>query len=80
MRHIDPDHLAPEMPGPHDQAARHHAVVQDLLIVIDVVDEEIERLDALLQPRSIIDHSSAGIRRGIRSNGKMRSVPCSESE
>ena len=31
------------------RAARDDAVVQDLLVVIDVVDEEVERADALLQ-------------------------------
>ena len=46
-----PDHLAPEVPRQHDQAARHDPVVEDLLVVVDVVDEEVERLDALPQPR-----------------------------
>ena len=48
MRHIHSHHLAPEMAGTHDQAARHHPVMQDLLPVVNVVDEQIERADALL--------------------------------
>ena len=49
--HVDPDHLAPEVPRQHDQPARHDPSSQDLLLVVDVVDEEVERADALLQPR-----------------------------
>ena len=46
---VDPDHLAPEVACEHDEPARHHAVPQDLLGVVDVVDERVERPDPLSQ-------------------------------
>ena len=51
--------------------------LQDLLVVVDVVDEAVQRgRRAGAGPRSISRHSCAGIMRGIRSNGISRSVPC----
>ena len=50
VRHVDADHLPPEVAGAHDQPAGHDAVAEDLLLVVDVVDEAVERADALLQP------------------------------
>ena len=49
--HLDADDLAPEVPGEHDEPARHDAVAQDLLLVVDVVHEAVERADPLLQAR-----------------------------
>ncbi len=49
--HLDADHLAPEVAGEHHEPARHDAVPQDLLGVVDVVHEAVERADPLLQAR-----------------------------
>ena len=49
VRHVDADDLAPEMACEHDQAARDDAVMEDLLVVVDVVDEPVESGDALAQ-------------------------------
>ena len=51
VRHVDPHDLAPEVASPDDQAARHHAVAQDFSLVVDIVDEAVQRLDALPQAR-----------------------------
>ena len=47
--HVDADDLAAEVAREHDQPARHDAVVQDLLPVVDVVHEAVERRDPLAQ-------------------------------
>ena len=47
-RRPDPDHLGQEGLVLGDQLARHAAGAQDLLAVIDVVEEGVERLHALL--------------------------------
>jgi len=44
---IDADDLAPEVAGADDEAAGHDAIVQDLLVVVDVVDEAVEGFHAL---------------------------------
>ena len=48
-RHRQAAHLAPVMLRAVDQIARHEAVVQDPPVVVDVLQEKIERRDALLQ-------------------------------
>ena len=59
-----------------DHLARGCAVLEDLLVVIDVVDEGVERVDALLAGRARCGPTRRrGTMRGIRSKGKMRSVP-----
>ena len=49
MRHVEVAHLAPVMLGAVDQLARHHAVLQDAAVAIDVAQEQVERREALLQ-------------------------------
>ena len=76
-RHIEVHELRPKMRRFPDDLLRDHPVAQDVLPVIDVVQKKIERGDTLGSPRSTRSHSCAGMMRGIRSNGKIRSVPWS---
>ena len=75
-RRIDARALRAVERGRADDLFRDDLVLQDLLIVIDVVDELVERVDALLEaaldPLPLL---GALTMRGIRSKGKMRSVP-----
>ncbi len=48
--HVDADDLAAEVASEHDQLPRHDPVVQDLLPVVDVVNEAVERPNPLSQP------------------------------
>ena len=48
-RHLQAAHLAPVVLAAVDQFARHHAVVQDLGVEVDIAQEKIERRDALRQ-------------------------------
>jgi hypothetical protein len=45
--HVEADHLRPVVGIAEHERARHHAVLQDALLMIDVVEEEVERGDAL---------------------------------
>ena len=51
VRNVDADDLPAEVAGQHDEPARHDPVAQDLLPVVDVVEEAVQRLDALSQAR-----------------------------
>src|SRR5205814_7612563 len=53
-RRLETDALPAETPGRLKDFGRHHAVLDDFLFVVDVVDEQIERTDALLQ--AALDH------------------------
>jgi hypothetical protein len=53
-RHVHSLHLAPELRVAQDTLARHHAGVEDRLVVIDVMQERIERLYAL--PQAAVEH------------------------
>src|SRR6185503_8689098 len=48
---VDPYDLSTEVPSKDDQPARHDPVTKDLLPVVHVVDEAVERPDALSQTR-----------------------------
>jgi hypothetical protein len=48
-RRLQPDTLLAEADGRFQNLGRHDAVLDDPLVVIHVVDEEIQRVDALLQ-------------------------------
>lgn len=48
-RHVEPDHLAPEVLRAEDELRRDAACGEDALVVVDVVEEEVESADALLQ-------------------------------
>ncbi len=50
MRQVVADHLAAEVDVAEHEVGRHDAVVQDLLVVIDVVEELVDRRDPLLDP------------------------------
>jgi hypothetical protein len=47
---VDPDHLAAEMPRAEHERGRHAALEQDALLVVDVVEEALERRDPLREP------------------------------
>ena len=49
-RHIHPAHLATVVPAAVDHVHRHHAILNDLAVVVDVAQEEVERNEALAQP------------------------------
>ena len=49
QRHVDALHLGPILGIIQHLLARNHACFQDMLIVIDVVQEHVERLDTLLE-------------------------------
>ena len=51
MRHREPAHLAAIMLRAVDHAARDEPVLEHAAVAVDVVQEEIERSDALLQSR-----------------------------
>jgi hypothetical protein len=48
-RRLDADHLSHEVPGPEQELARNLPVPHDALLVVDVVQEEVERLHPLDQ-------------------------------
>ena len=61
-----------------DQPLGHDAVLDDLAFVVDVVDEQVERVDALLQPA--LDRAptrATSMIRGTMSKGQTFSVPAS---
>ena len=75
-RRIDAHALRTVERGRADDLLGNDLVLQDLLIVIDVVDELVERVDALLEAAlDPLPLFGALTMRGIRSKGKMRSVP-----
>jgi hypothetical protein len=47
---VEADALFSKRPCRADEVARHDAVLQDFLLVINVVDEKVESVDPLLQP------------------------------
>jgi len=47
----DPDELRAVVGGPEDDLGRDHAVLDDALLMIDVIEEEVQGGDALDQPR-----------------------------
>ena len=49
-RHVDADHLAPEVAARQDQRAGHDAVLEDPLRAVDVLQEQIQRDHALREP------------------------------
>ena len=53
-RDVEPDHLAPEVPRAEDELGRHDPGLEDLLVVVDVVEEEVERAEPLLE--AALDH------------------------
>lgn len=61
------------------QPTRDHAVAQDLLLAIDVVEIHLQRLDPLGDAPFSRDHSAAEITRGTRSSGNGRSWPDNEN-
>ena len=50
MRHIKPDQLGPVVLGRANDLQRDHSLLHDSLIVVDVVQKEIQRAQALFQP------------------------------
>ena len=72
---IEATHFAAEMLAAVDQFARDDVVGEDAAFVIDVAQEKIERGEALGETLFDLAHSRAGMMRGNRSLGKMRSVP-----
>ena len=50
----NPDHLAPEVPRAEDEVGRHDPGLEDLLAVVDVGEEEVERAEPLLE--AALDH------------------------
>ena len=66
---IDADHLAAEVAGAEDERARDPAVPEDLLLVVDVVEEEVERLHPLdeaaldVDPLGARDHARDQVER-----------------
>ncbi len=46
-RHLQTAHLSSELPAAVHDLARHMAVVEDLALVIDIVQKQVERGDAL---------------------------------
>ena len=74
VRQLDALHFRPVVALPRIRS-RRHAVLQDLLVVVDVVEQQVEGGDPL-------DHAALDMRatlrptstRGITSNGRMRSI------
>ena len=58
MAHVHALHLAAEVLAAVDQLARHDAVGQDLRVVIDVLQEQVQRGDALGQ--AALEHVPLG--------------------
>ena len=62
VRRLDADHLGPEGRVEQDELGRHETRLEDLLVVIDVVEEDVDRLDAL--DAAPLDQSSTRCGRG----------------
>ena len=76
-RHAHAAHLAPVVRAAVDQLARDDAFREDPALVVDVLQEQVERRDPLRQPALDALHSAPVMMRGRRSKGKIRSVPSS---
>ena len=63
-RRLETDALPAETPGRLKDFGRHHAVLDDFLVVVDVVDEQIQGSDALLQ--AALDHHPVRCRHNPR--------------
>ena len=50
LRYRQADKLAAVARGPQDQLDRDHPVLEDLTLVVDVVQEQVQRADPLLEP------------------------------
>ena len=75
VRHALAVHLRAEDRVPEDQVLRHDAGAQHLALGVDVVEEEVERLDALLEAAlAACPIPLAARMRGMMSNGISRSV------
>ena len=69
-RRVEAHHLAPEMAGAEDELGRNPALAEDSLLVVDVVQEQVERLHPLdqaaleLVPLGARDHARDQVERG----------------
>jgi hypothetical protein len=70
-------HLPPEMLARINNFARHNSGGQAAALVVDIAQEEIQRVMRCSRPRSMVAHSWLVTIRGSRSCGKIRSVPSS---
>ena len=70
LGHVEVHKLPPEMFARKNIKRRNNAVLQDFLFVINVVQEQVQRGDALDQ--AALDHFpfTCGMIRGSKSNGK----------
>ena len=76
--HTDAAHFTPVVPAAEDQLARHDALGEDAALVVDVLQEQIDRGEPLREPALERGPTRAPVTmRGSRSKGKIRSVPCS---
>ena len=73
VRHRLAGHLRPEDRVAEDQVVGHDPGPQDLARAVDVVEEGVDRLDALLEAARSRSHSAADRMRGMTSNGISRS-------
>ena len=69
-----PRHSGRKLAESLEQLGREHAVGDDPLVVVEVVDEQVERPQALDQPALDALHSSPSMTRGMTSNGQARSM------
>ena len=73
---VDAPALGAEVGRVVEQLGREHAVGDDALVVVEVVDEPVERHEALDRARARrAAHSVASMTRGMTSNGHARSMP-----
>jgi hypothetical protein len=71
---VDTDAFLAKALGIRDEFPGHHAILQHLLGVVEVVDEEVEGLEALFEAASTPRHSLRGSTRGMMSKGQARSI------
>ncbi len=74
VRQIDAAHDLSVIGVAQDQIGRQHAIPENHLIVVEIIQQMIKCRDALRNPVSIWRHSAAERTRGMTSNGKMRSI------
>jgi hypothetical protein len=77
IEHADPAHFAPVVTTAVHQLTGYHTLGQNPPLVVDVLEEQVDGVQPLGKTTFERFPLARGDKRGSRSKGKIRSVPCS---